>query len=48
MSEKYINDFNGKATEWDKNPMHLDRSEAFQMSVKHICNSVVNLSMYKT
>jgi len=36
MSEKYINDFNEKAAEWDKNPMHWDRSEA-------ITNEIIKL-----
>ncbi len=36
MSEKYTNDFNEKAAEWDKNPMHWDRSEA-------IANEIIKL-----
>jgi len=36
MSEKYINDFNEKAAEWDKNQMHWDRSEA-------IANEIIKL-----
>lgn len=34
MTEKYINDFDSKAVEWDKNPMHWDRSEAIVNEIK--------------
>ncbi|HEY5470878.1 MAG TPA: class I SAM-dependent methyltransferase [Bacteroidales bacterium] len=33
MTEKYINDFNEKATGWDNNPMHWDRSEAIAKEI---------------
>jgi tRNA (cmo5U34)-methyltransferase len=37
MTEKYINDFDSKASEWDNNPMHWDRSEAIAKEIiKHI------------
>lgn len=34
MTEKYIDDFDSKAAEWDKNPMHWDRSEAIVHDIK--------------
>jgi tRNA (cmo5U34)-methyltransferase len=33
MAEKYINDFNSKAAEWDNNPMHWDRSQAIAKEI---------------
>ena len=34
MAEKYINDFDSKAVEWDKNSMHWDSSEAIVNEIK--------------
>jgi tRNA (cmo5U34)-methyltransferase len=36
MPEKYLNDFNQKAAEWDMNPMHWDRSEAIANEIRKI------------
>lgn len=33
MTEKYNNDFDSKASEWDNNPMHWDRSEAIAKEI---------------
>jgi tRNA (cmo5U34)-methyltransferase len=36
MAEKYINDFDSKAVEWDNNPMHLEQSQAIAKEIKRI------------
>lgn len=36
MTEKYINDFDKKAAEWDMNPMHWDRSVAIADEIKKL------------
>jgi tRNA (cmo5U34)-methyltransferase len=33
MTEKYNNDFDSKAAEWDNNPMHWDRSKAIAKEI---------------
>ncbi len=33
MTEKYINDFDSKASEWDNNPMHWDRSRSIAKEI---------------